>query len=242
MPTEADQRQKRTIRALFTGIATHYDQVNRILSLGRDQSWRRLALKMAEVPAGGRLLDVAAGTGDMALLALQHETPIRVVATDLTPAMLYQARAKARSTAIERLPLTVSDGLALAFADNSFDAVTSAFMMRNVPDVRQAFAEQARVVRPGGSVVCLEMTWPRRFPMRWLFALYFFVVPPLLGRLMTGQREAYAYLPRSVKAFQDPESLAEKMGQSGLQAISWKPLMGGTVVVHKGIKAGSDEI
>ncbi len=231
---DGDGAQKRTIRDLFSRIAGHYDRVNRLLSLGQDNRWRRRALELAGVPRGGVLLDVATGTGDMALLARTVLPGVRVVGTDLTPAMLSEAR---RKQGHQALPWVVSDGLFLAFADNAFDAVTSGFMMRNVPDIEQAFAEQVRVVRPGGRVVCLEMTWPRRFPMRLLFAAYFFGLAPLLGGLTAGAWAPYQYLPRSVKGFVGPEALAVTMAQVGLQGIAWQMMMGGTVALHVGTKA-----
>jgi len=233
LSVEADQDQKRSIRALFSSIAAHYDRVNRLISLGQDQRWRRAALAMAQIPAGGALLDVASGTGDMALLAKRQRVQSRIVGTDLTLAMLVEAQRKSKGL---DLPWVVSDGLALSFADDTFDAVTSAFMMRNVPDVGQAFAEQARVVRPNGRVVCLEMTWPQRFPMRWLFGLYFYGLPPLLGGLAAGEWEPYRYLPRSVKRFVEPVALAEEMARAGLQQVTWKTLMAGTVAIHVGVK------
>jgi demethylmenaquinone methyltransferase / 2-methoxy-6-polyprenyl-1,4-benzoquinol methylase len=235
LPIEADRRQKRAIRELFTRIAARYDRINRILSLGQDQRWRRAALNAARVGAGDRLLDVATGTGDLGLLALEQVPALQVTGVDLTPAMLYEARAKAHACAVV-LPVTAADGLALPFAADTFDAVTSAFLMRNVPDVELAFREQKRVVRPGGRVVCLEMTWPRRFPMRWLFGLYFYLVPPFLGRLALGEQEAYHYLPRSVRSFLDPVALARTMERAGLRDVSWRTLMLGTVIVHIGSK------
>jgi demethylmenaquinone methyltransferase / 2-methoxy-6-polyprenyl-1,4-benzoquinol methylase len=233
LSTEADLHQKRSIRDLFTRIAAHYDHVNRLISLGQDQRWRRSALEAAQLPPGGRLLDVATGTGDMALLALRHASRPRVVGTDLTRAMLNQAQVKSVGL---RLPWVVSDGLALAFADATFDAVTSAFMMRNVPDIDRALAEQVRVVRPAGRVVCLEMTWPQRFPMRWLFGLYFFAVPPLLGGLTANAWAPYRYLPRSVKGFVGPGVLEEKMVRAGLREVRWRTMMAGTVAIHVGVK------
>lgn len=231
---DGDGAQKRIIRDLFSCIAARYDRVNRLLSLGQDDRWRRRALELTEVPRGGVLLDVATGTGDMALLAQTVLPGVRVVGTDLTPAMLSEAR---RKQGHQTLPWVVSDGLSLAFSDNAFDAVTSGFMMRNVPDIEQAFAEQVRVVRPGGRVVCLEMTWPRRFPMRWLFAAYFFGWAPLLGGLIAGAWAPYQYLPHSVKGFVGPEALAETMAQVGLQEVTWQMMMAGTVALHVGIKA-----
>ena len=128
----------------------------------------------------------------------------------------------------------LSDGLALAFSDDTFDAAISVFMMRNVPDVAQAFREQARVVRPGGRVVCLEMTWPRRFPISWLFNLYFFTISPLLGKLIARDRDAYTYLPNSVKQFPSPEKTAQLMEDTGLRDVSWEMKMLGTVAIFVG--------
>ncbi|MBN1246711.1 MAG: ubiquinone/menaquinone biosynthesis methyltransferase [Anaerolineae bacterium] len=230
------QQQKASIRELFTRIASHYDVVNRVLAVGQDQRWRRVALAYADLSRGGRLLDVATGTGDLALLARELED-VTVIGTDLTYVMLARAQRKAAMRATDAsLPWVVSDGLALAFPDEAFDAVTSAFMMRNVPDVAQAFREQLRVVKPGGKVVCLEITWPQTFPMRWLFGLYFFGLPPLLGRLMVGEHEPYRYLPRSVQRFLQPAALAEVMVQAGLRDVVWRTMMLGTVAVHVGTR------
>ena len=231
MPNEAAQHQKRIIRGLFTRIARHYDLVNRMLTLGQDQRWRRAALDFTELPPGGKLLDVATGTGDLAILAQQLSGSPWVAASDLTPAMLHLAQSKASS-----LPLAVSDGLTLSFPDNAFDAVTSAFMMRNVPSVLDALSEQTRVVKPGGKVVCLEITGPRRFPMGWLFKIYLFGLPPVVGKLVTGEREPYRYLPRSVMQFLAPFALAEVMVEAGLHDVVWRTMMLGTVAIHVGTK------
>jgi demethylmenaquinone methyltransferase/2-methoxy-6-polyprenyl-1,4-benzoquinol methylase len=233
-----DADQKRTIRALFTHIAPSYDRINRLLSLGQDQNWRKHALVRAQVPSGGSLLDVATGTGDVALLAADRLSGAQIVGADLTPAMLLEARRKAHthSAAARRIRWVHSDGLALAFPSNTFDAVISVFMMRNVPDVTQAFGEQVRVVRPGGRVVCLEMTWPQRFPMTWLFKLYFFGLAPLLGQLIAKNRAAYTYLPQSVKQFLAPEATAKVMEAVGMRKVSWELKMLGTVAIFVGIK------
>lgn len=230
LTSELGQDPKHGIRQLFTGIAHHYDLVNRLLALGQDQRWRRAAVAAADLSPGDRVLDVATGTGDLALLTRALEE-ITVVGTDLTFAMLRQAQLKDAG-----LRWIASDGLMLAFRDETFDAVTSAFMMRNVSDVERAFREQVRVVRPGGKVVCLEITWPQRTPMRWLFALYFFGLPPLLGYIVTGKRAPYRYLPRSVRGFLQPAALAEVMARAGLCDVSWRMMMLGTVVVHVGTK------
>lgn len=231
MITESEQKNR--IRNLFARIALHYDRVNHIISLGQDQHWRAVALEMAQIPPGARFLDVATGTGDIAIMAQELDPELRVVGTDLTPAMVLQAQKKACH---KPLPWVIGDGLALAFAKDSFDAVISGFMMRNVPDVSQALREQLRVVRPGGSVVCLEMTWPQWFPMNWLFKFYFYSLPPLLGRFISGDKQAYQYLPRSVEKFLTPKEMAHTMEEVGFDHVSWRLLMLGTVAIHTGIK------
>ncbi len=232
MSKQADQ--KAGIRNLFTRIAYQYDRVNHIISLGRDNHWRTVALDMAQITPGAHLLDVATGTGDIAILARELEPGIKVVGTDLTPAMLFQAQKKTKD---KPLPWVHGDGVALAFAQNSFEAVISAFMMRNVPDIAQALSEQRRVVRPGGRVVCLEMTWPQWFPMNWLFKLYFYSVPPLLGRIISGDKQAYQYLPQSVEKFLTPIQMTSVMEEVGLEQVSYRLLMLGTVAIHTGVKA-----
>lgn len=226
-------RSDPAILSMFRSIAPAYDAVNRLLSFGQDQRWRQRALELAQLPLGGRLLDVATGTGDLALLAQRHDPTLRIVGVDLTPAMLAQAQ---RKDATRTVAWMVADGLRMPYPDDAFDAVISVFMLRNVPDVAQALREQLRVVKPGGRVVCLEMTWPQTFPIKWLFKLYFFTLPPLIGGLMSGNRQAYRYLPRSVQQFLAPQALADTMQQSGLHAVAWQTLMLGAVVAAVGEK------
>ena len=223
---------------LFTRIAPSYDKINRLLSLGQDQNWRKHALARTQVPPGGRVLDIATGTGDVALLAADWLPDVQVVGADLTLAMLAMARRKADvlSPAARRIRWVNSDGLALAFPNDTFDAVISVFMLRNVPNVAGAFVEQVRVVRPGGRIVCMEMTWPQRFPMTWFFWLYFFGVAPLLGQLIAKNRAAYTYLPQSVKQFPAPAMTAKVMEAAGLHEVSWELKMLGTVAVFVGVK------
>ena len=189
----------RSIRDLFTRIAPNYDIINRLIALGQDRRWRREALARAHLSPGDIVLDVATGTGDVALMASAHQPNVRVIGVDVTPAMLDRAREKAQAHPGANPGWALGDGLALPFQNDAFDAVISAFMIRNVPDVLRAFREQQRVVRTGCPVVCLELTWPRHLPMSLLFQGYFFGWTPIVGWLMSGDREAYQYLPRSVK-------------------------------------------
>ncbi len=225
------EEKPRYVRAMFARISRRYDLMNRIMTLGRDQRWRRLVVEMCALPPGGRLLDVATGTGDIAYMARRLRPDVDVVGVDFTLEMMLVGREKAPH---EPVRFVQGDALALPFADNTFDAACSGFMMRNVVDIAQAFAEQRRVVRPGGRVVCLEITHPRFGPWRRLFHLYFFHIVPLIGGLVSGVREAYTYLPHSTLPFPDADGLADIMRRVGLRHVRYRRLMLDTVAIHVG--------
>lgn len=172
----------------------------------------------------------------MALQARRQYPGAKVVGIDLTPGMLRRAREKSLAAAGEPLCLVGGDALGLPFPDECFDAVISGFMMRNVADVAGALAEQRRVVRPDGRVVCLEIIRPRARPVSWLFWLYFYGLVPPLGSLLSGQPAAYTYLPRSVARFLTADELQATMGAVGLRQVRYRLLMLGTVAVHVGMK------
>ena len=218
---------------MFTGIAPRYDLMNRLMTLGRDQVWRRTVVRLCTLPRGGRLLDVATGTGDIGYEALRADPAATVVGLDLTPEMMLVGRRKQRGRSF---PFIEGDGLSLPFGDNTFDAVASGFMMRNVVDITLAFAEQIRVVRPGGRVVCLEITLPRTPVLGWLLEIYFFRVVPFVGWLISGHREAYMYLPESVAAFPSPPELKRMNESAGLRDVRFRTAMFGTIAIHWGIK------
>jgi demethylmenaquinone methyltransferase/2-methoxy-6-polyprenyl-1,4-benzoquinol methylase len=219
----------------FAQIAQRYDALNRLMSLWRDRHWRWLAADLAEVPAGGRVLDVGVGTGDMALALLHRWPAITVVGVDPTTEMMRVGQCKPGA---EQVRWTQGDGLHLPFPNDHFDAVVSAFVLRNVPDVPSTLAEQCRVVRPGGRVVCLEMTWPRRPGFRGLFWFYFVGLMPRITGVLSGQPAAYRYLPRSVQHFRTPERLKATMERVGLQNVRYQMLALGTVALHVGERSG----
>jgi demethylmenaquinone methyltransferase/2-methoxy-6-polyprenyl-1,4-benzoquinol methylase len=221
------------VRRMFTDIAPRYDLMNRLMTFGRDRIWRHSVVRLCALPAGGRLLDVATGTGDIAYEALRQCPTLHVVGIDLTRQMMLYGRNKQKGT---DFPFTEGDALALPFGDNTFDAACSGFMMRNVLDVRAAFAEQVRVVKPGRRVVCLEITRPTMPVFRQLFDAYFFRFVPLVGGLISGQRQAYKYLPHSTLSFPGPHELCRIMESAGLRHVRYQMAMLGTVAVHWGIK------
>jgi len=219
------------VRQMFGRIALRYDLMNRLMALGRDRAWRRHTVAQAAVPAADRVLDLATGTGDLALEALRQKPGAAVVGLDLTPEMLSLARQKASGST---LVLVHGDALRLPFAAASFDAVVTGFALRNVTDIPAAFAEMARVTRPGGRVACLEIAKPRLPLFRHLFYFYFYRLVPLFGGWITGQRSAYTYLPHSLTAFLTPGQIAAVMAQNGWRSVHYKRLMLGTVAVHVG--------
>jgi demethylmenaquinone methyltransferase/2-methoxy-6-polyprenyl-1,4-benzoquinol methylase len=225
------------VRSMFGRIAGRYDLMNRLMSGGLDGLWRAETAAAAELGPAGLALDVGTGTGDLAFALADGAPGARVLGLDYTRPMLALAPGKARERALAgRTAWLQGDGQALPFPDDSFDAVASAFVLRNFADLGLAVAEMARVARPGGTVVALEISPDVHPAWRAAFGLYFGHVVPVLGRLVTGDDEAYRYLPASVAAFRSPAEVAELMRAAGLAPLSPRPLMLGTLVVHRGRK------
>lgn len=215
----------------FAGVARRYDALNHLMSLGRDRSWRRVAAAALDLPNGARVLDVGAGTGDMSLALLRRWPDVAAVGVEPAAEMVRVGRCKPDAA---RINWTQGDGLRLPFPAGQFDGVVSAFLLRNVPDVTKSLVEQLRVVKPGGRVVCLEMTWPQTPVFRELFRFYFArLAPPIMG-ILSGQPAAYRYLPRSVERFLKPDELGAVMERVGLQNVHYRMLMLGTVALHVG--------
>lgn len=230
--SSSDEKRAFT-RDLFSRISSHYELTNVVMSMGQVGFWRRRVAREAQLEPGAWVLDVATGEGGLARALARHWPGAQIVGLDFTAEMLRMAQARRNGRAIH---WTEGDALQIPFPDRFFAVVVNGFMLRNVTDVEATLAEQARVLRPGGRLVCLEMTWPQNPFFRPLFQLYFFGVVPLLGWLITGQMDAYRYLPRSVKAFMAPEELAETMERVGLEGVSYRLLSFGTVTLHVGVK------
>jgi demethylmenaquinone methyltransferase/2-methoxy-6-polyprenyl-1,4-benzoquinol methylase len=235
-PAAADPRSGHLpageVRAMFDRIAPRYDLLNRVMTAGLDGRWRETAAAAADVAAGGSALDVCTGTGDLALALARRVTPSgRVVGLDFAERMLARARAKAAAAATP-VEFVRGDALALPFADDAFDAATVAFGIRNVADLDAGIAEMARVVRPGGRVVILEITTPGH--LRPFYDLWFDRLVPQLGRLLGRDGAAYTYLPASVKRFPEARPLAARMAAAGLHDVRWQLFAGGIVALHYG--------
>ncbi|MGI8805245.1 MAG: bifunctional demethylmenaquinone methyltransferase/2-methoxy-6-polyprenyl-1,4-benzoquinol methylase UbiE [Thermoleophilaceae bacterium] len=219
-----DERQ---VRAMFDRIAGVYDRMNAVMTAGMHTRWRERAADLARVGAGDRALDVATGTGDLAISLKRHVGRAgEVVGADFSERMLAIARGKAPDVRFEP-----ADALALPYEDGAFDAATVGFGARNFADLGRGLAEMARVVRPGGRVVVLEITSPRRPPLSSFFNLWFDRAVPLLGRV-AGDPDAYAYLPSSVRRFPRPDELAATMATLGLQEVRYVITAGGIIALH----------
>lgn len=226
------------VNQMFARIAHRYDLMNRVMTIGQDKQWRKLLIEQAQLPPNGTLLDIATGTGDIAFEALhQHPNLNQVVGADFTlPMMHIGQQRQAKQNGGLNLSWSGADTLHLPFPNNSFDAVASGFLMRNVTSVPQALNEQARVCKPGGRVLILEIPRPPDNLFGSAFRLYFYKVVPVLGGLISGQKDAYSYLPASADAFLRPAELKAAMEQAGLHNVSYKMLMMNTVALHAGTK------
>jgi demethylmenaquinone methyltransferase/2-methoxy-6-polyprenyl-1,4-benzoquinol methylase len=235
--TDKGTLQEPQVRAMFDRIAGFYDVMNSVMTAGLHHKWRRRAVDLARVGPGDRVLDVATGTGDLALeLAARVAPGGEVVASDFSEEMLARARQKASRPSAATVPLTFewANAMALPYADGEFATATVGFGARNFSDLDRGLAEMARVVRRGGTVVVLEITTPTRPPLSTFYRLWFDRVVPVIGKL-AGDPEAYAYLPNSVKRFPGPEELAARMDRCGLD-VRCILTAGGIIALHAGTK------
>src|SRR4051794_40580920 len=214
---------------MFDRIASVYDLMNSVMTAGLHHRWRSRAADLSRVGPGDRALDVACGTGDLAIELARRVAPDgEVIGSDFSENMLDLARAKAPELRFEQ-----ANALDLPYDDASFDAATVGFGARNFSDLPQGLREMARVVRPGGRVVILEITTPERPPLSWFFGLWFDRIVPLLGRA-AGDPDAYSYLPNSVKRFPNARGLAAAMAAVGLVDVRWIVTAGGIIAIHAG--------
>lgn len=226
------------VQEMFDRIAPRYDLMNRVMTLGRDQAWRKRLIQRAGVKRGAKVLDIATGTADIALAA-RAAGAAQVVAADFSREMLVYARDKINQAPRQdgqTIVLAAADGMHLPFADNVFDAVVTGFSLRNVGNLDRFLREMVRVTKPGGKVACLEITRPRAPFFRGFFAWYFGKVVPVAGRIISGSKEAYRYLPHSVSIFVTPEELRVRMEDAGLNHTKFETLMLGTIAIHHGTK------
>ena len=218
------------VQDMFTRIARHYDLMNRLMTAGQDIQWRQQVIKLAALKPGMRLLDLGAGTGDLAREALSQQPGTKVVAADFTLEMMRVGQRNGS------LPWSAADALNLPFGDQIFDAVVSGFLMRNVGDIQGALKEQYRTLKPGGRIVILDTTKPKRNLLSPFIWLHMHVVIPLLGGLISGSRDAYNYLPDSTEGFVTAEELTARMAAVGFKRINFERHMFNAIAIHWGVK------
>jgi len=221
------------VRDIFTRIAPRYDLMNRVMTMGMDRQWRRYVIRKTGLPRGGKLLDIATGTGDIAVEGLLQVDNAFVVGADFVPAIMNVGQKRTHG---HRVRWANADALNLPFPDESFDAITHGFLVRNVIDIPRAFAEQYRVLKPGGHVVCLDTTPPPPNLLRPFLVFYLTRIIPIIGTVLTGQRDAYTYLPNSTIGFKTPDELADLMRSSGFVEVGYRRFMMNTIAVHWGTK------
>jgi demethylmenaquinone methyltransferase/2-methoxy-6-polyprenyl-1,4-benzoquinol methylase len=228
------QERAEYVNNMFAQIARRYDLMNRLMTGGQDKIWRREVIRLASLTPQSHLLDLGTGTGDLALEALRRYPGCKVTAVDFTAEMMLVGQDRTRGFILEGgVPAWCrADVLSLPFDTDMFEAVVSAFLMRNVIDVRQALSEQRRVLKDGGRMVILDTTRPLPNIFTPLVQFHLRVTIPFLGRVITRQPEAYAYLPNSTNQFMTAENLADQLKQVGFKEIHFKRLMFGTIAIH----------
>lgn len=227
------------VREMFSGIAGKYDLLNHVLSVNIDKRWRRLVREnLADVLANENavVLDVACGTGDLSI-ELASNAKAKIIGTDFCRPMLTLANEKTARISLP-VPYLEADAMQLSFADESFDAVTIAFGLRNLSNFRDGLAELRRILKPGGRLVVLEFSSPLVPGFRTLFNLYFTQILPRIGGLVSGSRGAYEYLPDSVSKFPDQKDLAKMITETGFSDVTYKNLTGGIAAIHSGTRIG----
>lgn len=230
--TILERERAAAVQDMFTHIAPRYDIMNRLMTGWQDVQWRKQVVRLARIPAGGQVLDLGAGTGDLTREALRQVPDCRTVAADFTLGMMQTGQQQPGP----RLLWAGADALNLPFPDAAFDAIISGFLLRNVVDLPRALQEQYRVLKPGGRLVTLDTTRPRASLLSPIIRFYMRRVIPLVGEMLTGQRAAYRYLPQTSEHFLLAEVLRERIQQAGFPDAAFRRYMFGTVAIHWGTK------
>jgi demethylmenaquinone methyltransferase/2-methoxy-6-polyprenyl-1,4-benzoquinol methylase len=236
MKVEEMGKRAEDVQRMFTRIASRYDLLNRLMTMGQDRRWRRETIRRLDLSAGARLLDIGAGTGDLAFAAARQQPDAKIIACDFTAAMIYQGRQRILARPIQWV---IADAQALPFPRNSFNAVVSGFLLRNVTDLELALEEQARILIPNGRVATLDTTPPRSGPLAPILRFYFRWIIPALGRYIAGDEGAYRYLPDSTQTFVSASELASRFIARGFKNVKYVRRMFGTIAIHWGVKSST---
>ncbi|MDR2496758.1 MAG: bifunctional demethylmenaquinone methyltransferase/2-methoxy-6-polyprenyl-1,4-benzoquinol methylase UbiE [Tannerellaceae bacterium] len=235
-PYGGDESKGRQLLRMFDSIAGSYDRLNRVLSFGLDRQWRRKAVgAIRNSPTD--ILDLAAGTGDLSILMARRLQPYRIIAVDISEKMMAIGKRKVAEAGLSDLiRFECRDCLSLSFGDNTFDAVTIAFGLRNLEDLGKGLAEMLRVLKPGGQLLILELSRPQGFPMRQLYRLYSTIVIPPAGMLLSGQISAYRYLPASIRAVPQGRDMERLLEEAGFTATGSQTFSCGICSMYTGFK------
>ncbi|MBP3670862.1 MAG: bifunctional demethylmenaquinone methyltransferase/2-methoxy-6-polyprenyl-1,4-benzoquinol methylase UbiE [Bacteroidaceae bacterium] len=236
-PYDQDAAKTGQVREMFNSIAPAYDVMNRMMTMGIDTIWRRKAVDMLRNYNPRRILDVATGTGDLAFLIDQRLKPDTLLGIDLSEGMLSVAREKAAERGVaDRVSFAIEDCLSLSLPDNSYDAITVAYGVRNFENLKQGFAEMYRVLSPGGVLCVIELSTPEHFPFRQLYKFYTYTIIPLVGRIISRDKQAYSYLPRSVAAVAQGEEMLDIFRSVGFKNCRLRRLTFGACTIYMGEK------
>jgi len=228
--------KKEQVATMFNNIAYRYDFLNSLLSLGIHKGWRRKAIRLLKPYNPKHILDIATGTADFAIAAMKLD-PHKVIGIDISEGMLSFGREKIKKKLLsDKIELMLGDSEKLPFEDNSFDAITVGFGVRNFENLEKGLSEMLRVLRPGGGVAILEFSKPRKFPIKQLYKFYFLKVTPFIGKIFSKDNSAYKYLPESVNAFPDGESFLAIMNKLGYKDTKQHPLSLGIATIYTGKK------
>ena len=243
MANLSDPERGRYVQEMFTQIAPRYDLINRLMTVGQDIRWRREVIQRASLPAMGMVLDLGAGTGDLAREALRQRPSAQVVAADFTMEMMRVGQAQLEPGIFQKQTLhwTGCDARFLPFQKQTFDATVSGFLLRNVNDLDQCLSEQYRVLKRGGIIVSLDTTPPPKTLLAPILRFHLYTIIPALGQLLAGQKEAYTYLPTTTEGFLEPERLAARMISAGFKGVCFRRVMFGTIAIHWGYKPKDEE-
>ncbi|MCX6311726.1 MAG: bifunctional demethylmenaquinone methyltransferase/2-methoxy-6-polyprenyl-1,4-benzoquinol methylase UbiE [Bacteroidetes bacterium] len=236
-PYQSSDGKKEQVAEMFYNIAPKYDFLNQLLSLGIHKGWRKKSVKLL-IPFDPKfLLDVATGTGDFAIEANKRLNPTKIIGVDISEGMMKFGREKLKKLKLDsKIELKLGDSENLPFSDNSFDAITVGFGVRNFETLEKGMAGMFRVLKPGGIVVILEFSRPRKFPIKQFYNFYFNHVTPFIGKLFSKDNRAYTYLPESVNAFPDGDTFLAIMKKTGFSDPTWQPLSFGIASIYTGRK------
>lgn len=225
------------VEQMFDSIAHSYDLLNHLLSMGIDKHWRRAAINSLKPFAPRKILDVATGTGDFAIMSARELHPDSLLGVDLSEGMMNVAREKVKKASLEQtVSFQQEDCMKLSFADDTFDALTVAYGIRNFEDLDRGLREMRRVLKPSGRLVIIELTSPQRFPMKQLFWLYSHVLMPLVGKIVSHDSKAYTYLPATMEAFPQGEVMSEILKKAGFTDVRFKRFTFGLSTLYTAAK------